>query len=71
MTEISSSPERRSEIEDWPTFGLRYTFNPTGIGLDRTFDPDEVVLFDSTRARLGDRWIAADRGSYVPVEEMR
>lgn len=69
MTEASS--ERLSSIEDWPTFALRYTFNPAGIGLDHAFDPDEVVVFDATRRRLDDRWIAAERGSYVPVEEMR
>ncbi len=69
MTESSS--EQASAVEDWPTFALRYTFNPAGVGLDRAFDPDEVVVFDPTRGRLDDSWIAAQRGSYIPVEEMR
>ncbi|KYH25263.1 hypothetical protein HAPAU_26480 [Halalkalicoccus paucihalophilus] len=69
MTEIDS--EGTPAVEDWPTFALRYTFNPGRIGLDRGFEADEVVVFDATRGRLNDRWIAAKRGSYVSVEEIR
>lgn len=69
MTEIGS--ERASAVRDWPTFALRYTFNPNGIGIDFGFDPDEVVVFDATRGRPDSRWIAAKRGSYVSVEETR
>lgn len=60
-----------STVEDWPTFALRYTFNPNGIGIDFGFDPDEVVVFDATRGRPDSRWVAAKRGSYVSVEEIR
>lgn len=60
-----------SAVGDWPTFALRYTFNPGGIGLSGAFDPDEVVVFDATRGRLEERWIAAKRGSYVAIEETR
>ncbi len=69
MTEIDAEPS--SAVDSWPTFALRYTFNPTGIGLDERFDPDEVVVFDATRGRLDQRWIAAKRGSYVAIENTR
>lgn len=58
-------------VRDWPTFALRYTFNPDGIGLSHRSDPDEVVVFDATRGRPGDRWIAAKRDSYVSIEKIR
>lgn len=69
MTEVDA--DRVPAVEDWPTFALRYTFNPGGVGLGDGFDSDEVVVFDATRGRLDDRWIAAERGSYVSVEETR
>lgn len=69
MTEAGS--EGASAVKDWPTFALRYTFNPSGIGLDTGFDPDEVVVFDATRGRPDSRWIAAKRDSYVSVEKTR
>lgn len=69
MTESSS--ERTPAVQDWPTFALRYTFNPSDIGISREFDPDEVVVFDATRGRLDERWIAAERDSYVSIEEVR
>ncbi|ADJ13705.1 hypothetical protein [Halalkalicoccus jeotgali] len=69
MTEIDS--ERASAVADWPTFALRYTFDPASVGLEGRFEPDEVVAFDATRGRPEDRWIAAQRGSYVSIEESR
>lgn len=69
MSETHS--EQRPATTDWPTFALRYTFNPAGVGLGRAFDPDEVVVFDATRGDLDDRWISAARGSYVAVEAIR
>lgn len=69
MTEIGST--RTSAVRDWPTFALRYTFDHGLIGLDEPFDADEVVVFDATRGRLDDRWIAAKRDAYVSVEEIR
>lgn len=69
MTETDA--EQAEAVDQWPTFALRYTFNPAGIGLDHAFDPDEVVVFDATRGRPAERWIAAKRGSYVTVERTR
>lgn len=69
MTETDT--EQSSAAEDWPTFGVRYTFNPSGVGLDDGFEADEVVVFDATRGRLDQRWIAAKRGSYVAIEDTR
>lgn len=69
MTETGS--KQSSAVDRWPTFALRYTFNPAGIGLSETFAPDEVVVFDATRGSLDRRWIAAKRGSYVAIEETR
>lgn len=69
MSEVG--PEHASPAGDWPTFALRYTFNPSGVGIDFGFAPDEVVVFDATRGRPEERWIAAEHGSYVSVEETR
>lgn len=69
MTEAGS--EGTPAVEDWPTFALRYTFNPAKIGLEGPFEPDEVVVFDATRGRFDSRWIAAKRGAYVSVEKIR
>lgn len=69
MTETDA--EQSSVVEDWPTFALRYTFNPSGVGLNGGFAADEVVVFDATRGCLDQRWIAAKRGSYVAIENTR
>jgi hypothetical protein len=69
MTETGG--EQPSTVDSWPTFALRCTFNPAGVGLRAAFDPDEVVVFDATRGRPDRRWIAAKRGSYVAIEETR
>jgi hypothetical protein len=63
--------EQQQAVEDWPTFALRYTFNPSGIGIRCGFEPDEVVVFDATRGDLEDSWLSATRGSYLLVEETR
>ncbi|WP_122088960.1 hypothetical protein [Halalkalicoccus subterraneus] len=62
---------RPRSTDDWPTFAIRYTFNPGGVGLNGEFETDEVVVFDATRGRPNSRWIAAKRGSYVPLDEIR
>lgn len=69
MTETDT--EQSSAGGDWPTFALRYTFNPSGVGLNDGFEVDEMVVFDATRGRLDQRWIAAKRGSYVAIENTR
>lgn len=63
--------DQHSKSQDWPTFALRYTFNLEGIALEGLFDPDEVVVFDATRGRPDNRWIAAKSGSYLSLEKIR
>lgn len=63
--------KRSLPADDWPTFALRYTFNPGGIGLSEEFETDEVVVFDATRGRPDSRWIAARRDAYVSIDEIR
>lgn len=55
---------------DWPVFSLQFTYNPDDIARGESFEPDEVVVYD---AKVCDdsRWIAAKRGSYVSIEEIR
>lgn len=63
--------DHRSKRGDWPTFALRYTFNPGGVGFEENFGPNEVVVFDPTRGQPDNRWIAAEAGSYVSFDEVR
>lgn len=68
----SSECDGPSCTEDWPTFGLRYTFNPKQSVREERFAPDELFLFDPDGIDLeGSRWISAERGSYVSIEETR
>lgn len=61
-----------SSTESWPTFGLRYTFNPKQSVREERFAPDELFLFDPDSIGLDDsRWISAERDSYVSIEETR
>lgn len=69
---MTDSRSRRAQsADDWPTFAIRYTFNHGGIGLEGEFETDEVVVFDATRGRPADRWIAAKRDAYVSIDEIR
>ena len=55
---------------DWPDFGIHYTFNPKRVGGGTRFKPNETILFD----RGGDpdtAWISAERGTFIPIEEVR
>lgn len=64
-------PEPVSPTEEWPTFAIRYTFNPEDLaGRDR-IDPDELVVFDPRTPGIGTAWITAARGSYVSIEDAR
>ncbi len=63
-------PESRAASQDWPVFPLQYTFNPDDLAPGETFEPDEVVIYDAQNWRES-RWIAAKRGSYVSVEDIR
>lgn len=56
----------------WPTFPLRYTFNPTEVDGPDSPDPDELVIFDAKRSEdESGAWLSASRGAYVAIEEIR
>lgn len=68
---MSKSELTRSESTDhWPSFSLRYTFNPEDID-GPEFRPDDLVVFDATAGERSAAWISAARGSYVAIEETR
>ena len=67
---IHEADEGDKSFLDWPNFGIRYTFNPSGVGIRGTFKPDEVVCFDAI-AGPERCWISAERGSFVSLEETR
>jgi len=55
---------------EWPSFTLKYTFNPKDIAPDATFEPNEAVMYDESDRREG-RWISAKYGSYISITEVR
>lgn len=57
-------------VDHWPSFSLRYTFNPDEIE-GSEFGPDELVVFDPTRHESDESWLAAARDSYMAIEETR
>ena len=71
--------ERRQAVSpracnDWPTFAIRYTYNPNGVGLDEreVMDtPEDVVLFDISASDVEKRWLSAGPESCVDIEEVR
>jgi hypothetical protein len=68
---MSSSPavEDRTLLR-WPRFTVKFAFARQLHGIDGSFKPDEVVLFDPRRTD-GTRWISAQAGSYVSIESIR
>jgi hypothetical protein len=70
---MSNAVRTRSDASaDWPAFGLRYTFNPDDVVDCRPFAPDELVVFDPAEGdSASGSWIAAERGSYVSIEDTR
>lgn len=68
---VSGQSSERRSTEDWPTFGLTYTFNPEDIGRWTSFEPDEVVIHDPDEEAAPDRWVSAKRNAYLPIEELR
>lgn len=71
-SEGSTPARERSCTSDWPSFALRYTFNPDRSVRSESFDADELFVFDPTRiAESNAHWISAERGSYVSVEDVR
>lgn len=69
---MSESQSRVSPTTDeWPDFTISYTFNPDLDGVVGEFAPDEVVLFDRENGMTASRWLSAERGSYVSLDEVR
>lgn len=72
MSESEQRAAPGEEADCWPTFPLRYTFNPEGIDRDDGFAPDELVVFDPARTDGVDgAWLSARRESYVGIEDVR
>lgn len=73
MSEPSTRPTPDAEStptgQTWPSFALEYTFNPRETAPDVEFAPDEVVFYDPDAGST--RWMSADRGSFVPVEDVQ
>ncbi|AQL44644.1 hypothetical protein BV210_17925 (plasmid) [Halorientalis sp. IM1011] len=72
MTRSKSDESTTSTTADWPTFGLSYTYNPTtelSVSLD--LRPDELLVTEAGEEGVEDRWLSAERGSYVPIEDVR
>lgn len=66
-----AQPRLRPTTGEWPDFAIDYTFNPDLDGVVGEFAPDEVVLFDRERGMTATRWLSAERGSYVSLDEVR
>lgn len=60
-----------TEAVDWPVFSLRYTFNPEKMAGRQEFQPDELVIHERDQDDPRTRWMAAERGSYVSIEDVR
>lgn len=65
-----NTAERAVADCDWPVFSLQGTYNPDDLAPGKSFAPDEVVIYDAKHWDE-DRWIAAKRGSYVSIDEIR
>lgn len=68
-TRTTSDAEPTPTGQTWPSFTLEYTFNPRETAPDVEFAPDEVVVYDPDADSTC--WMSADRGSFVPVEDVR
>ena len=55
---------------DWPVFSIRHTYCPKDIAPDVEFEPNELVMYDTT-SDDGERWISASYGSYTPITDVR
>lgn len=71
MSRPTERPAEPSATGDWPTFSLRYTFNPDGVEGRGRIDPDDLVVFDPANDAIGEAWVIAARGAYVAVEDAR
>lgn len=68
---VTEALSERSVSKEWPSFGLRYTFNPQELAGREPPDPDELVVFDPREERIGAAWVTAARESYVSIEDVR
>ena len=66
---MSEHAHPASALSDWPVFELQHTFNPDDIAPMRSFEPNEVVLYDAMDYQAG-RWISAKYGSYIPITDI-
>jgi len=72
MTRGQSDESNAASTADWPTFGLTYTYNPSELALSLDLCPDELVVFEpDDGGDIGENWITAERGSYLPIEDAR
>lgn len=70
--ETQHGTTREGQLADPPWSGvtLRYAFNPDFESLASS-DPDELVVFEPGRDAPGDRWMTAERGSFVGLDDAR
>jgi hypothetical protein len=63
----------RPAAEEFPSPSLQHAFNPREgeFPNDVEFGPDELVVYESQSAATGGRWISAERGSFVGLDERR
>lgn len=68
-----SQTETKHKAPDrvWPDYALEFTFNPRDPTFVDEFDPDEVVIFESSGDDIGSRWVSGKRDSYVSVDKMQ
>lgn len=68
---VSDTSESIDDDEmDWPVFSVRHTYCPKDIAPDVSFEPNELVMYDTT-SDIDGRWISASYGSYVPISDVR
>lgn len=70
VSTVSSQSVEEESAANWPTFTLRYTFNPEELAAPAEFDPDELVVTDPGSGDDG-AWLSAGRGSYVDIKDAR
>lgn len=70
---MSTGTEEASAVDDWPAFALQFTYNPPACDFspEVEFESDEVVVYETQADAMSGRWLSAERGSYVSVDEMR
>lgn len=64
------SPSSDGANMDWPVFSIRHTYCPEDIAPSISFEPNELVMYDTSSETEG-RWISASNGSHVPISDVR